>query len=128
MVKSLGLCWKPLFDEFRFNITHTPLRSKSTKRTLLSDLNKVFDPLGFISPVLLRGKIFLQQIWAMKIDWDSLLPSDIQNRWRLFCEDLEQLQYISIPRKVIPEICDTIQIHGYIARSVWSLHVRTIKE
>lgn len=59
-----------------------------------------------------RGKIFLQQVWAMKIDWDSPLPSDIQDRWTSFHRDLEQLQNVSIPRKVLPKP-NEFQIHGF---------------
>ncbi|XP_025192629.1 uncharacterized protein LOC112592689, partial [Melanaphis sacchari] len=112
VIKSLGLCWNPVLDEFRFNVIPTPVRPKLTKRTLLSDLNKVFDPIGFIAPILVKGKIFLQQIWALKIDWDSPLSSDIQDRWMSFHKDLEQLQDVSIPRKVLPNP-DEFQIHGF---------------
>jgi len=112
MIKSLGLCWNPALNEFKFNVIPTPTRSKLTKRTLLSDLNKVFDPIGFISPILVKGKIFLQQVWAMKIDWDSPLSSDIQDRWTSFHRDLEKLQNVSIPRKVLSKPIE-FQIHGF---------------
>ncbi|VVC31118.1 Retrotransposon, Pao [Cinara cedri] len=113
MVKSLGLCWKPVPDEFTFTVTPMPIRSRLTKRALLSNLNKVFDPLGLVSPILLKGKIFLQQIWAMKTDCDSLLSKDIQERWRLFVQDLELLQNVLVPRKALPEAGEEIQIHGF---------------
>ncbi|VVC42537.1 Retrotransposon, Pao, partial [Cinara cedri] len=113
MVKSLGLCWKPVLDEFTFNVTPMPVSSRLTKRALLSDLNKVFDPLGLVSPVLLKEKIFLQHIWAMKTDWDSLLSKDIQERWRSFVQDLELLQNVLVPRKALPEAGEEIQIHGF---------------
>jgi len=112
MVKSHGLCWNPVLDEFRFNVIPTPARSKLTKRTLLSDLDKVFDPIGFISPILVKGKIFLQQVWALKIDWDSPLSSDIHDRWMSFHKDLEKLQNLSVPRKVLPKP-NEFQIHGF---------------
>lgn len=51
-----------------------------TKRTLWSDMNRVHDPLGFLTPVLITGKIFIQQLWILKIDWDMKLPIDIQQR------------------------------------------------
>ncbi|XP_008182259.1 uncharacterized protein LOC103309188 [Acyrthosiphon pisum] len=82
MVKSLRLCWNPVLDEFRLNVIPTPARSKSTKRTLLSDLNKVFDPI------------------------------DIHDRWMSFHKDLEKLQNVSIPRKVLPKP-NEFQIHGF---------------
>ncbi|XP_060864276.1 uncharacterized protein LOC132940560 [Metopolophium dirhodum] len=67
IVKSLGLSGKPEADEFRFFVQHNPTRARSTKILLLSDLNRIFDPLGFLSPVLIKVKIFLQQLWQLKI-------------------------------------------------------------
>jgi len=57
-------------------------RSNLTKRKLLSDLNKVFDPLGFLGPVLIIGKIFLQQLWQLKRNWDDQLEVDMQDKWK----------------------------------------------
>jgi len=79
-VKSLGLDWRPYQDEFHFNIAVDSTRSRCTKRTLLSDLNRVFDPLGFLTRVLINGKIFMQQIWALKVEWDSPLSTDVIER------------------------------------------------
>jgi len=76
-IKSLGLEWQLYEDQFQFTTSKIQTRTKFTKRTLLSDLNKIFDPLGFISPALLWGKIFLQQIWAIQMDWDRPLSPDI---------------------------------------------------
>jgi len=111
-INSLGLQWQPIKDHFQFT-SKIQTRNKFTKRTLLSDLNRIFDPLGFISPALLKGKIFLQQIWAMQMDWDRPLSSDIQGRWMSFCNELEQLQMISILRKVQPEASNECQLHGF---------------
>lgn len=84
-----------------------------TKRAILSDLNKIFDPLGILSPVLIKGKIFLQQLWSMKIDWDARLPIDIQQRWNQFYKELEQLKGLSIPRKAILICSDKIDVYGF---------------
>lgn len=57
-VKSLGLGWMPTKDDFHFKIKLNRGR-KYTKRTLLSDLNRVFDPLGLLVLVFLKGKNLL---------------------------------------------------------------------
>lgn len=88
-IKSLGLGWKPVNDEFLFNVTALPHRMRLTKRTLLSDLNKVFDPLGFLAPVLIKEKIFLQQFWQLKTDWDTPLSEEIQTKWKKYYSELQ---------------------------------------
>lgn len=113
VIKSLGLSWKPERDEFQFTVENNTIRTKATKRMLLSDLNKIFDPLGFLAPVLVRGKIFLQQLWQLKIDWDKPLDADLTRRWECFYKGLNELSCIPIPRKCIPSFSSEVQLHGF---------------
>lgn len=109
--------WKPVADHFQYDIVARSSEGALSKRTILSDLNNIFDPLGFLSPVLVKGKIFLQQLWSMKIDWDARLPVDIHQRWIRFYDELEQLKELSIPRKAIPERTEIIDVHGFFDAS-----------
>ncbi|CAG7785644.1 unnamed protein product [Allacma fusca] len=55
-MKALGLIWSPIQDEFRFEVqATTPV--PTTKRKILSQIAKVFDPLGFLAPVTVREEI-----------------------------------------------------------------------
>jgi len=112
-VKSLGLHWKPVEDEFRFYGVMKENKIRATKRIILSDLNKVFDPLGFLAPVLIKGKIFIQQIWQLKISWDCVLPEDIQDRWNGYYATLGDLRLVSIPRCTSLAARSLIEIHGF---------------
>jgi len=69
-----------------------------SKRSLLADINKVYDPLGFISPVLVKGKIFVQQLWLLKLGWDTRLPKELQSKWMNFYGKLSALEALRIPR------------------------------
>ena len=57
-LKTLGIRWKPADDDFIFTVLHVILEGvmegKITKRELLGDILKLFDPLGWLSPVILR--------------------------------------------------------------------------
>jgi len=68
LVESLGLQWQPVADEFQFKITTRENKGHLNKRMILAELHRIFDQLGFLSPVLIKGKIFLQQLWTMKIE------------------------------------------------------------
>lgn len=83
-IGTLGLLWQPASDNFLFLVKQWCPLSRMTKRSLLSDISKVFNPIGLVSPVLIRGKIFLQQLWSLKISWDEVLSEDLRNRWTKF--------------------------------------------
>lgn len=70
-IKSLGLIWKLFSDEIL-------KRTQLFKRTLLSDLNRVFHSLRFLTPVMIEGKVFLQQLWQSKTDWEASLSHNLK--------------------------------------------------
>jgi len=84
----------------------------------LSQLNRIFDPLGFLAPVLIKGKIFLKQLWQLKIDWDTQLQEDLQMKWRSYYEELQTFKNLSIPRKSIFSISEKIEMHGFCDASL----------
>uniref|UniRef100_A0A8D9BHI7 Uncharacterized protein n=1 Tax=Cacopsylla melanoneura TaxID=428564 RepID=A0A8D9BHI7_9HEMI len=58
-IKTLGLQWKPNTDVFVFSVQ--PYTStKVTKRTILSEIGKIFDPLRLINPITLKAKLIMQ--------------------------------------------------------------------
>jgi len=109
-VKSLGLCWQPVPDQFKFNISIPLDRINLTKRKLLSELNEVFDPLGLMGPVLIKGKIFLQHLWQQKINWDAPLQVDIQEKWKNY--------YSGLDSECKFQSGDLFEIHGFCDASM----------
>ena len=70
----------------------------NTKRQVLSQVSKVFDPLGFFTPVTLRGRLLMRSLWLSKIEWDERISNEQVSLWLSLFGDLEKLKDISIPR------------------------------
>jgi len=67
-----------------------------TKRDILSYMSKVFDPIGFISPVMVQLKLILQSAWLVKQGWDEeLLQGDI-GKFKKWQTELQCLRDVNI--------------------------------
>ena len=73
----------------------------------------MFDPLGFVSPVLVLAKVLMQRIWAAHIDWDDLLDQILLQYWIKFRDSLAELNTLRIPRCVVPPTTVRHDIHGF---------------
>nr|XP_034184625.1 uncharacterized protein LOC117606364 [Osmia lignaria] len=112
-VKVLGIQWNPSSDVFHFH-TNTPELKKYTKRAFLSLLAKTYDPLGWIAPFIVQGKIILQKLWLAKVSWDDNLPPDLARDCEKFHSMLFYTRDISIPRWVgVGGEIKTVQLHGF---------------
>jgi len=70
-------------------------------------------PLGLLTPVLIKGKIFLQQLWTLKLGWDSPLSTDFVSRWKRFYHQFKELEHIRVPRIVLNSDASIIELHGF---------------
>ena len=69
------------------------LNQTFTKRSMLSIINSIYDPLGLINPFTIRAKILMRKLWAQnpKIDWDDNLPKEIEQEWEEILLDMNDL-------------------------------------
>ncbi|XP_066599853.1 uncharacterized protein [Prorops nasuta] len=95
--KVLGIYWDHGDDSFRFRVSPSSI-GVLTKRILLSENAKIFDPLGWISPIVITLKQLMQSTWLLKLSWDEEIPEPIQSKWLKCYEQLCDLQALSIPR------------------------------
>ena len=115
--RVLGAVWKPCEDTLIYKVTLNFSRKRKgvhvgpdlqaedipkmipnslTRRMVLSQVMRIYDPLGFLCPFTLRAKIYLRETWALKLGWDDTLPGHMHKRWtEFFCEmyDIEKLSY-----------------------------------
>lgn len=96
-VKIVGLRCNPTNDGFQF-IVSLPNSAPTRKRTILSTIAKLFDPLGWVTPVIVTAKIFMQHLWRASLGWDDELPSPIRNKWERIYSKLSYLNGLKILR------------------------------
>ena len=89
-------------DALMFEIPQ--LTSKLTRRALLGYIAAIFDPLGFIAPVVLRGKLILQNLCRDKVGWDVELNTDILLDYDQWIEALELVKSVRVQRCLIPNV------------------------
>lgn len=64
--RTLGVLWNVNEDTFTFKVT---LKNKPiTRRGILSVSSSIYDPLGFVAPVILPAKKLLQDLTRQKLD------------------------------------------------------------
>ncbi|XP_065083404.1 uncharacterized protein LOC135705559 [Ochlerotatus camptorhynchus] len=113
-VKTLGLLWQPVEDVFRFKIPAWSHDTPITKRLVLSEAARLFDPLGLVGPIVLRSKLFMQELWRTKVSWDNPLNDHQQQFWNSFRSDLEVLDSFTVPRWAAPCLdLANVELHGF---------------
>ena len=67
--KALGIKWDVLEDTLYFSNLPKQVESGDdvTKRSMLSKLSAIYDPLGLITPILMQGKMIFQEATLKKI-------------------------------------------------------------
>ncbi|CAK9798625.1 hypothetical protein ANTPLA_LOCUS1703 [Anthophora plagiata] len=111
-MKTLGISWDANVDAIMYNV-ELSIEKNVTKRTILSTIAKIFDPLGLLGPVTIVAKIFMQRLWQLKIDWDESLPVSIHTEWTTYARQLQLLQNVSFERNVTQRSSRTIELHGF---------------
>ncbi|XP_063446656.1 uncharacterized protein LOC134726186 [Mytilus trossulus] len=112
--RALGVIWDVNDDAIKYKVKleEKPL----TRRGITSTVSSIFDPLGLIAPIILKGKIILQELskQSIKLGWDDPIPKEKEEEWIKWKSTLPEIENISIPRcfktKDMKEISDA-QLH-----------------
>lgn len=98
-VSVLGVYWQASSDSFHIKVAKPKLQGKVlTRRVILSEISKTFDPMGFAAPFSIRAKIFMQKVWVNSKTWDESLPAPLISEFASYWQEMEHLQQFSITR------------------------------
>ncbi|KAL7724362.1 hypothetical protein ACLKA6_005826 [Drosophila palustris] len=80
-ILDLQTSWTPLEDSFRFRVNFDIPVCIPTKRIILSTIARLFDPMGWLSPIVITAKMLMQVLWKTKLKWDDHVPTEVQKSW-----------------------------------------------
>lgn len=112
--KALGILWNPSTDFIQFLVDKSKfIEIKPTKRNILSVIASIFDPLGLISPIIIKAKILIQSLWEENLDWDTVIPENLRLFWLEVRDNFDELNSLRIPRHVVIANPITNEFHGF---------------
>ena len=134
---TLGLRWDTVNDYLviQMNVPEHPL----TRRGVLATVNSIFDPLGFVAPVILTGRILQRKLLQVNndsdeestIDWDSPLSDSCIDEWNEWKKSLTSIEGLKIPRCYHPKnfgTPDSVELHVFSDASMQAMgHVMYLR-
>ena len=112
--RALGVVWDLQTDSFTFSVS-TKSATQLSRRKVLSIIASVFDPLGLVSPFVLKGKRILQDMCLVGLSWDDALPPDLEIRFQKWLSYVPSLLDIQITRSLKPSgfIVSSCELHHF---------------
>ena len=131
--RTLGLKWDVHTDNFIFD---GELKCRpATRRGILSITSSVYDPLGFLAPVILPAKKIIQDLCRQHLDWDDEVNEEEFQRWREWKNQLPQLSQLLVRRclkSTRPGKVSLTEVHNFADASQYAYgavsYLRTVDE
>ena len=96
--KTTGTTYSSIGDTFPKHLT---------RRMVLSQVAKLFDPLGFLVPFLLKAKLLMRKSFdnstGCSSKWDEQLSDERYQEWRKFFKELLSVENTNFPRCLRPK-------------------------
>ena len=98
VTKTLGLSLNSSDDVLKIPTISKASPLEITKRNVLKKIATVFDPLGFVSSVVVKVKILLQELWSRGYGWDEPVTDELANELCDWFDRLSNLTDVIVPR------------------------------
>ena len=117
--RILGVHWEVSRDQlhFRFdNNARLATELEPTKRRLVSIVGRFYDPMGLLSPIVIRFKMLFQELCTRRLEWNQTLTRDLLHQWNTLISELQYSPAMSLPR------CIWNGVHGEEDGSTYTLY------
>ncbi|KRY82094.1 hypothetical protein T4D_6964 [Trichinella pseudospiralis] len=96
---------------------------KSTEVQILNNyeqaerrLQQIYDPLGYLTPFIVRAKTLIQELWQRGLHWKDPLPDDLKTTWTRWITEWKKIRNVRTPRCLIEIPTKNIirlELHGF---------------
>ena len=94
--RALGILWNVEKDVFQSEVFKPG--KPATKGRILSAISSLYDPMGFVCPVVLEAKKIMQWLWKLQLAWDDPVPECELIHWERWKSELSALTQVQILR------------------------------
>ncbi|XP_073943422.1 uncharacterized protein [Choristoneura fumiferana] len=112
-MKALGLQINIKDDNFIISSPEPFDSANFTKRSILSYIGRLYDPMGFVNPIIVTAKAIMQKLWKLNTSWNEKPPPNVEQEWLEFTSDLAVMEPILLSRNIDISEADTVQLVGF---------------
>ena len=115
--KTLGVRWCVTTDHFILDVSEVGRQARNfspTKRYIVSLAGRIYDPLGFLSPVVIQLKSLFQELCKLKLEWDEPLTGAPLRKWESILTDLQADQQIRVPWYLLCDVHHELDSYSLI--------------
>lgn len=102
-MRTLGVMWNSANDCITYAVKQLDSAAPITKRSISSEIAKIYDPLGLLEPVIILAKML----------WDESLPINVHTEWMQYYTQLPLLNNVIFHRRTIISNVVRIEMHGF---------------
>jgi len=97
---------------------YQPNPVKYSKRAILSEVARIYDPLGLLSPVTNDLKRLMKYLWLVEVGWDE----EAATTWNKYHQELPVLATLKIPR-LVTHTRTSYELHGFSDSVITEQHI-----
>ena len=97
LTKFMGHKWDKHEETLEVTVPDYRDDELATKRSVLSHLGSIYDPLGIISPTLAEGKRIYRGVCEEKRGWNAEVSPQLKLQWLKWTK---QLRNVKVPRSI----------------------------
>ena len=87
---------------------------------MLQISSNIYDSFGLLSPVTVKAKLLIQELWQSELEWDEPQPPSFKTKWLSIAKDLQEATNVCMQRRYLSQnhaLNSTTYIHVFVDAS-----------